>query len=88
MIAPDSIDNMRKILDVLKVKYFVGIHRSSLIISCDGNPFMFIQNIINDDLEKKYSWVHVVPGITYIYFRQIPCLLQYVENIGRFLLRF
>jgi hypothetical protein len=66
MIAPDSIEHMRQILDALKVKYFVGLHRSSLIISCDGNPYMFIQNVLNDDIHKKYSWVHVVPGKYYI----------------------
>jgi hypothetical protein len=49
--------------------------RSILIISCDGNPYMFIQNILAKDIDKLYTWVVVVPGKFHVTYNMVKALI-------------
>jgi hypothetical protein len=72
---------MKSILAILKVKYHIGTHRKYMVITCDGNPYMFMQRIVNED-EANYNWLVVVPGKFHVTYNMLKCLNGHYFEFG------
>ena len=77
-LNPNSYDNIKLILDQLKVTLDIGGKREWSYVGCDGPPYVIASRLIESDV-GKYDWVAMSSGLGHLYMNQQKTLF----NIGR-----
>ena len=77
-LNPNSYDNIKLILDQLKVTLDIGGKREWSYVGCDGPRYVIASRLIESDV-GKYDWVAMSSGLGHLYMNQQKTLF----NIGR-----
>ena len=79
MVNPNSLKNLRIILDTLK-PILIGSERKWVFISADGPPYTLLRRIIKEEPEK-YDWVVIVSGRGHLGMNQVKTFFKVIDKV-------
>ena len=79
-LNPNSYDNIKLILDQLKVTLDIGGKREWSYVGCDGPSYIIASRLIESEV-GKYDWVAMSSGLGHIYMNQQKTLFSIARNI-------
>ena len=79
-LNPNSYDNIKLILDQLKVTLDIGGKREWSYVGCDGPPYVIASRLIESEV-GKYDWVAMSSGLGHLYMNQQKTLFNIARNI-------
>ena len=79
LLNPNSMKNLRAILDVLKPQLLTD-GRTWVFIGADGPPYAMMRRIIAED-PQKYDWVVLVSGKGHLGMNQLKTFFKIVDPI-------
>ena len=75
LLNPNSYDNLRVILDSLKVNLDIGNTRHWSFIGCDGPPYCLASRLVEQN-KTVYDWISLVPGLGHLNMNQLKTLFK------------
>lgn len=75
LLNPNSYDNIKEILESLKVNLGIGKGKQWCYVGCDGPPYCLASRLIAKNPEY-YHWVTLVPGLGHLNMNQLKCLFK------------
>ena len=79
MVNPNSLKNLRIILDTLK-PILIGSERKWVFIGADGPPYTLLRRIIKEEPEK-YDWVVIVSGRGHLGMNQVKTFFKVIDKV-------
>ena len=74
-LNPNSYDNIKLILDQLKVILDIGGKREWSYVGCDGPLYVIASRLIESEI-GKYDWVAMSSGLGHLYMNQQKTLFN------------
>lgn len=81
MLNPNSFENIKAILDILKVALIDSSNgRKWTFIGADGPPYTIMRRIIETDPDK-YDWIVLVSGRGHLNMNELKTFFKVIDNV-------